>query len=407
MLPPLKPHDVTNAIATPAPERGFGVYVHWPFCLSKCPYCDFNSHVVSNIDHDQWADALVKELLYHHSETQEKKITSVFFGGGTPSLMAPKTVEKIIQTLRDNWAVDDAVEITLEANPTSVEGQKFKDFAAAGINRVSIGVQSFDEADLKFLGREHSVTEATRAIELAQQYFERFSFDLIHARPEQTLSAWEAELKRALSFAVGHISLYQLTIEQGTQFFTRYNRGDFKLPEEELAADFYEMTHDILGAKGLYNYEVSNFAKPGHESRHNLTYWRYGDYIGVGPGAHGRLTIGGDKYATQTHRAPGAWLKQVETKGHAQKPREVLSVQDRVVEQIMMGLRLHSGVHDDHIVKETGQPRDHWLPYSVLSPLVENGDMIVESDHIKLTLNGRTRLNTILNYLIDKIPNSI
>jgi putative oxygen-independent coproporphyrinogen III oxidase len=300
-------------------RRGFGIYIHWPFCKAKCPYCDFNSHVRERIEEEDWRASYLKELAHFAALTPGRTVTSIFFGGGTPSLMDPKTTETVIDAVARHWRVSNDIEITLEANPTSVEGGKLKGFRSTGINRVSLGIQALQDADLKFLGRQHSSAEALAALDLAAQIFERFTFDLIYARPGQTPAAWADELKRALSFAADHISLYQLTIEPGTAFEQAYARGDFRLPDEETQAELYEMTGAHLGEAGLAAYEISNYARPGSESRHNLTYWRYGDYVGIGPGAHGRLTLEGRKIATRQHRAPERWLEMVAAEGHAMK----------------------------------------------------------------------------------------
>ncbi|OFW95926.1 MAG: coproporphyrinogen III oxidase, partial [Alphaproteobacteria bacterium RIFCSPHIGHO2_12_FULL_45_9] len=268
----------------------FGIYIHWPFCKSKCPYCDFNSHVSEAIDHKRWMQSYLKEIDYWANLTEGRVVDTVFFGGGTPSLMQSETVAEILAHIQKKWRVSNDWEVTLEANPTSFETEKFRDFYAAGVNRVSIGVQSLYEADLKFLGREHSPDQARFAIAEAQKIFPRVSFDLIYARPKQTLDAWRTELSEALQMASGHLSMYQLTIERGTPFHTRHARGEFKIPEQDLAADLYDVTQDMMGQAGYPAYEISNHAIVGQESRHNLIYWRYDDYVGVGPGAHGRLT---------------------------------------------------------------------------------------------------------------------
>lgn len=287
-------------------QAGFGLYIHWPFCQSKCPYCDFNSHVRETIDQARWRSALLQELAYFASRTQGRRLSSVFFGGGTPSLMAPDTVGALLECLPQYWQLAENLEVTLEANPTSTEAEKFAAYRAAGVNRLSLGVQSFDDEALAFLGRRHSAAEARQAIALARRHFPRFSFDLIYARPGQNLSAWEAELQTALQEGTEHISLYQLTIEPNTVFHGDWRRGELQLPPEERQARLYERTADILKPAGLLGYEISNYARPGAESCHNLVYWRTGDYLGIGPGAHGRLTLDGQRYALRQHRAPEA-----------------------------------------------------------------------------------------------------
>ncbi len=378
----------------------FGIYVHWPFCKSKCPYCDFNSHVTDRIDHDAWAQAYIEEINHIGSMTEGRTVTSVFFGGGTPSLMKPSTVEKILDHIVKTWRIKNDIEITLEANPTSIEAQKFKEFKAAGINRVSVGVQSLRDDDLKFLGREHSAHEAITAIKIANDVFDRVSFDLIYARPKQTIDAWREELSEAIILAKGHLSLYQLTIEQGTPFFAQHKRGDFRIPEADQAGVFYEVTQEILSAAGLPAYEISNHAAEGQESAHNLTYWRYGDYAGIGPGAHGRLSLNGVKYATRTHRAPDVWLEKCAAGGHGYHSFEEVSTEERFTEMMMMGLRLRNGVAFEAIHNETGQDWRMLLRQDKIQHLVDEGLLEITRSHIKPTLAGMQRLNGVLSYLL-------
>jgi len=382
------------------PTPGFGIYIHWPFCRSKCPYCDFNSHVRERIDHARWRNALLAELEHYARDTEGRTVTSMFFGGGTPSLMEPETVAALIARARDLWPVANDVEITLEANPTSAEIEKFRAFRAAGVNRVSLGVQSLVANDLKFLGRQHDAAQALAAVQMAANTFDRFSFDLIYARPNQTLAQWRQELDRALDFAAGHISLYQLTIEPGTQFEQAVARGDFRVLDEERAAELYEATVERLGAAGLADYEISNFARPGEESRHNLTYWRYGDYVGVGPGAHGRLTLGGEKFATRQHRAPEAWLDLVERDGHATRQRDPVPRAERLNEMLMMGLRLKEGVPVARIEAESGQAFERAIGQAQLARLVDGGFLSISGDHLCATQSGRQRLDAVLAALI-------
>ena len=320
------------------------LYVHWPFCKAKCPYCDFNSHVREGVDDARWRTALLAELRHMVALLGPRHVTSVFFGGGTPSLMAPQTVEAVLQEANYLWGLDADCEITLEANPTSVEAQKFRDFKSAGVNRVSVGVQALNDADLKALGRMHSVAEAKEAVKLAASTFDRFTFDLIYARPDQNPEAWEAELREALTMTGDHLSAYQLTIEPNTQFFTLYHSGRLKTPHEDDAARFYEITQQLTEAHGMPAYEVSNHAKRGSESRHNLTYWRYGEYAGIGPGAHGRIDLDGARHATRTHRAPEEWLSRVERDGHGYHPFEAIAPDAQFEERLMMGLRVAEGV---------------------------------------------------------------
>ena len=379
---------------------GFGIYIHWPFCRSKCPYCDFNSHVRERIDHARWRSALLAELEHYARDTEGRTVTSIFFGGGTPSLMEPETVAALIQRVRGLWPVADDVEITLEANPTSAEIEKFRAFRDGGVNRVSLGVQSLVASDLKFLGRQHDAAQALSAVKMAAQTFERFSFDLIYARPGQTLEQWRDELDRALAFAAGHISLYQLTIEPGTQFEQAVARGDFCVLDEESAAELYEATVARLGAGGLADYEISNFAKPGQESRHNLVYWRYGDYVGIGPGAHGRLTLGGDKVATRQHRAPEAWLDLTERDGHATRQRDLVPRAERLNEMLMMGLRLKEGVPLARIEAEAAQPFAQAIEQPPLQRLIDGGFLSLTDDRLAATQSGRQRLDAVLGALI-------
>ncbi|PWC32271.1 radical SAM family heme chaperone HemW [Azospirillum sp. TSO35-2] len=381
-------------------DPGFAVYVHWPFCKSKCPYCDFNSHVRERVDHDRWRAGLLRELDHYADLTSGRTVTSVFFGGGTPSLMEPATVGALLDRIAERWPVADRLEVTLEANPTSVEADKFRAFRSAGINRVSLGIQALDDASLRFLGRQHSAAEATGAIELAARTFDRFSFDLIYARPGQSVAAWEAELARALDYAVGHLSVYQLTIEEGTAFYPLHARGDLVLPDEDLAGDLYEATQSRLSSAGLPAYEISNHARPGEESRHNLTYWRYGDYVGIGPGAHGRLTLNGEKFATRAHRAPEIWLERVERDGHGAATPDPVDRDARGTELLMMGLRLSEGVPLARLVEETGRPLDALVDPAALTRLVDGGFLVRDAGRLRATPGGLQRLNAVLSALL-------
>ena len=385
---------------SPAEAPGFAVYVHWPFCLAKCPYCDFNSHVRERVEQERWRTALVRELNHYAGQTPGRTVTSIFFGGGTPSLMAPATVGAVIDRIAERWTLDPNIEITLEANPTSVESHKFKGFRTAGVNRVSLGIQALDDASLKFLGRQHSATEALGAIELAARQFDRYSFDLIYARPGQTEASWAAELDRALSFAAGHLSVYQLTIEQGTQFATLHARGAFTLPDDELAGALYELTQAHLAAAGLPAYEISNHARPGEASRHNLTYWRYGDYVGVGPGAHGRLTRDGVKIATRQAKAPETWLAQVERDGHGTQETEAIDAEARAEELLMMGLRLAEGIPRGRFRDELGLAPEDVLDPVALGHLTEGGFVTLDAERLVATAAGRQRLNAVLAALL-------
>lgn len=379
-----------------APEPGFGIYVHWPFCQAKCPYCDFNSHVVRSVDQTVYAEALVGELEHMAALCAPQTVTSIFFGGGTPSLMEPATVEKVLTAIDRLWGIHQGTEISLEANPTSVEAGKFRALAALGVNRVSLGVQALNDKDLKFLGRLHSVEEALGAIELARTHFERMSFDLIYARPDQTVEAWEKELKRALSFAVDHLSLYQLTIEEGTPFFELHARGAFTVPGEDQATALYDTTQSICADAGLTAYEVSNHAKLGAECHHNLTYWRYGDYIGVGPGAHGRITKEGVKHATVTERIPSKWLALVDAQRHGLVDQETITPSQAAEEMMLMGLRLQEGVSLERYRALAGQA----INADRLSELSGDGLLRQDGDRLTATPPGRLVLNKLLGELL-------
>ncbi|KQU64116.1 coproporphyrinogen III oxidase [Aminobacter sp. DSM 101952] len=324
---------------------GFGVYVHWPFCAAKCPYCDFNSHVRHQpVDQERFARAFATELATMRARTGPREVTSVFLGGGTPSLMKPETVSAVLEAIAKNWTISGNAEVTLEANPSSVEAERFRGYRAAGVNRVSLGVQALNDADLRFLGRLHNVEEALHAIGLAREIFPRLSFDLIYARPGQKPDAWAAELKQAIGYAVDHLSLYQLTIEEGTRFFQLYNAGKFEIPDGEHAAELYAITQDVTAANGLPAYEISNHARPGAESRHNLTYWRYGEYVGVGPGAHGRFLEHGTRVVTIAEKVPERWAELVEQHGHGVTGGETLNRSEEADEFLLMGLRLVEGI---------------------------------------------------------------
>jgi oxygen-independent coproporphyrinogen-3 oxidase len=381
-------------------RRGFGIYVHWPFCRAKCPYCDFNSHVREAIDQSRWRAALLAELGHYAAQTPGRRVTSLFFGGGTPSLMDPETTAAVIEAVRRHWTTTEDLEITLEANPTSVEIGRFRGFRDAGVNRVSIGVQALDDEVLKFLGRQHNAGEAIRALEIGRATFPRLSFDLIYARPGQGLEAWADELAAALDLANSHISLYQLTIEPGTAFEQRVARGDFQtLPEEEQAT-LFDWTTARLERAGLPAYEISNHARPGEESRHNLTYWRYGDYVGVGPGAHGRLTLDGKKLATRQHRAPEAWLDMVEREGHATRQRDEVAASARLQEMVMMGLRLAEGIPAVRFRAETGADITQALDAARLKRMIDGGFLTLGDETLRATNEGRARLDAVLGALL-------
>ncbi|GAA6200705.1 radical SAM family heme chaperone HemW [Aquicoccus sp. SU-CL01552] len=375
---------------------GFGLYVHWPFCQAKCPYCDFNSHVSREIDQSAWVRAYVREISRVAQGTSGRVLNSIFFGGGTPSLMAPETVAAVIEAARAHWPFANDIEITLEANPGSVEAGRFAGYRDAGVNRVSLGVQALNDDDLRRLGRIHTVDEARTAFDIARRCFNRVSFDLIYARQGQTLQAWRDELAEALEMAVDHLSLYQLTIEPGTAFGDRYKAGKLRgLPDDDLSAEMYFATQDICARHGLPAYEVSNHARPGSESRHNLIYWRYGDYLGIGPGAHGRITQGNVRFATETPRNPTAWIEAVE-RDRAESVRTALSPQDQASEYLMMGIRLTEGLDIDRFEKIAGHP----LPAGQITYLQDLGMITLSGDRLTVTDQGRPILNAIIRELL-------
>jgi len=375
------------------------LYVHWPFCRAKCPYCDFNSHVRPVVDQERWRRALLAELDHFAAEVGPMRLTSIFFGGGTPSLMPAATVAAVIDRAVQHFPADPGIEITLEANPTSVEAERFRGYRAAGVNRVSLGVQALDDAALGALGREHDVAEALQALELAAATFPRYSLDLIYARPGQTAAAWEAELAQALALAGDHLSLYQLTIEPGTVFHARARAGTLKPMPDGRQARLFELTRAMTEAAGFAAYEVSNHARPGAESRHNLTYWRYGPYIGIGPGAFGRLPGGAGRVGTATLRQPEAWLQAVERDGHGELERERLSRDDLVIEALLTGLRLEEGIPVSRL--EALDPA--WrqvIDGRALATLVEAGWLSHEPERLGLTNRGRLYLDAVLRELV-------
>lgn len=340
-------------------DAGFGIYVHWPFCLSKCPYCDFNSHVRHNpIDEERYVAAFIMELRHRAALSKGRTVHSVFFGGGTPSLMKPSTVGAILNAIAANWRMDPRAEITLEANPTSVEAERFRGYRAVGVNRVSLGVQALRDGDLKALGRLHSVDEAMSAVNIATSVFERTSFDLIYARPQQSVEQWREELRIALARNPTHLSLYQLTIEPDTIFQKLYDAGRLTIPDPDQARALWDVTQETMEQAGLPAYEISNHARIGHESRHNLIYWRYGDYAGVGPGAHGRLRTARGCLAQSTERHPEMWLTVVETDGHGIMEEQLLSQSEQGDEFLLMGLRLKEGIDPSRFHTITGRPLD-------------------------------------------------
>jgi len=371
----------------------FGVYVHWPFCRAKCPYCDFNSHVRhGGIAEDKFLAAYLLELDHFAERAQARTVTSIFFGGGTPSLMSPRTVEAILTGIAGHWAVDDGAEITLEANPTSVEAENFAGYAAAGVNRLSLGIQALDDADLKALGRLHTADEALTALTLAKQNFDRVSFDLIYAREGQTLSAWKDELTRALEHAGDHLSLYQLTIEDGTPFAARHAAGSLHVPGPAKASALYLLTQELCEAAGLPAYEISNHARVGSESRHNLIYWRGHDYAGIGAGAHARITENGTKRALSTIKSPEDWRAQVEARGHGLESDEALSTEETAEEYLLMALRLAEGLDLARLASLGGRALDE----TRLNTLEGDGLVARNGDRLVATQAGRLVLERLI-----------
>ena len=386
---PVLPEDWQSA--------GFGVYIHWPFCQAKCPYCDFNSHVAGRIDQIAWADAYEQEIARTAAELPGRVVDSVFFGGGTPSLMEPETVSRVLDAVRKAWSVANDFEVTLEANPTSVEADRFAGYRATGVNRVSLGIQSLNDDHLRRLGRLHTAKEALAALDVAQATFDRVSFDLMYGLQDQSVSEWQADLERAVGFGTTHLSLYQLTIEEGTAFGARHAAGKLSgLPDELLSERFYKATIATCDAAGFKQYEISNFAKEDAVSRHNLIYWRYGDYVGVGPGAHGRITVGGQKQASYATASPAAWLKKVEDYGSGEEPRVDISRSEQAHEYLMMGLRLTEGIDIDRCQALAGRP----LPESEISSLGGMNLLERSNGRLRATDKGRLLLNPIIERLL-------
>ena len=386
--------------ALPSPDNAadepIALYVHWPFCVSKCPYCDFNSHVRASIDGDAWRAALLSDLAHEAALNGGRRLSSIFFGGGTPSLMPPDIVGALIDAATRHWRPTGDIEITLEANPSSVEAARFADLAAAGVNRVSLGLQSLENEALHFLGRAHDVREGLAALEVAQSTFGRVNFDLIYARPGQSLADWESELARGLSFGTDHLSLYQLTIEPGTRFATLVAQGKLNPADPDHAADLYEQTQAMTAAAGIPAYEISNHARPGQESRHNLTYWRYGDYVGVGPGAHGRR----DGLATLRHRKPENWMTAVERNGHGLQGEEPLDGRDRAREALLMGLRLAEGVDLDRIARLSGLPVDMLVDRDAVARIAGHGMIRQDGQRLRVDPAGMLLLDAILPEIV-------
>ncbi len=378
-------------------KPGFGLYVHWPFCLSKCPYCDFNSHVREGVDSRAYGSALVRELTCIASRLDRRTpLDSIVFGGGTPSLMPGDSVRAVIDAARNLFGFSPSIEITLEANPTSAEAGRFREYREAGVNRVSLGVQALNDNDLRSLGRLQSVAEAMRAVELARGEFDRVSFDLIYARPGQTLDAWKEELEQALAVGCTHYSMYQLTYEEGTPFHAALKRGLMKELDPDLSSSMYEYTQERMEAAGMPAYEISNHAKPGDESRHNLVYWRYGDYVGIGPGAHGRVELGGERLATETERMPERWLSRVAAEGHGMTGMEPVARDEQFSEALLMGLRLREGVDLSGLQSRFGKS----LHADRVDALVRQDLLRIVGSRLSTTAAGRLVLNAILKALL-------
>ncbi len=374
---------------------GVALYVHWPFCVTKCPYCDFNSHVRATVDDEAWRDALLTDLAHEAAKLPGRRLASIFFGGGTPSLMPPATVAAIIDAATAHWAADSDVEITLEANPSSVESARFAGFAAAGVNRLSLGLQALNDADLQALGRPHDLRQGLAALDIAQNTFDRVSFDLIYDRPGMTVAAWQAELAQALGFGTSHLSLYQLTIEAGTRFAALHARGALVMNDADTSADLYELTQTMTEAAGLPAYEVSNHAHAGAESRHNLSYWTYGDYVGIGPGAHGRR--GG--VATERAKKPEAWLTGVSAQGHGMIVDTALAASDRATEALLMGLRLRDGIGAVRFLKRTEVALADAVDGAAVARLAAQGLLVMDADGLRLTRAGRPFVNEVLRQI--------
>lgn len=387
-----------SSVGAPPP---LALYVHWPFCLSKCPYCDFNSHVRESVDQTRWRSALLRELDHFAALLPGARVVSVFFGGGTPSLMPPETVAQVIERAAARWGLAADAEITLEANPTSTEAARLEDFQAAGVNRVSLGVQALDDDALGFLGRGHDAAEARRAVSMAQRIMPRSSFDLIYARPRQTVDAWRAELAEALTFADDHLSLYQLTIEKGTPFWRLERDGAFALPDDDTGRALYDATQEAMDEAGFAAYEVSNHARGGDACRHNLAYWRYDDYVGIGPGAHGRIRPAGEgRQATRQHAGPESWLAAVKRDGHGTAETRALDPHEQGREMLMMGLRLAEGVSEARLGERTGCDPDRVIDRDARARLIDAGYLECRDGSLSATAAGRPLLNSLLVELL-------
>lgn len=384
------------------PRKHLAIYIHWPFCLSKCPYCDFNSHVQTLVDKNRWKRALCADLNHRAQKTEKYLVTSIFFGGGTPSLMPPEIAASVILEIKKIWITAKNVEITLEANPTSSEAESFSYFRDAGINRLSLGVQSLDDQSLKFLGREHNSDEAINALESARSIFPRISFDMIYARSHQTVESWKLELMNALALASGHISLYQLTFEKGTAFYSQLQKGQISQPNEKISVKFFEATQQMTQTAGYDPYEISNYARrPEDACTHNLSYWRYNDFLGIGPGAHSRIQNGlNGTFAFSQHTAPENWLKAVEKSGHGTNTTQHLTTDQSAQEMLMMGLRLSEGINKNRFFERIGIKLEKFINISALKRLQKIGFLFDNQENLRVTPPGRVLLNSVISDLL-------
>ena len=379
------------------------LYIHYPFCLSKCPYCDFNSHTKNNIEEKIFLNAYFKEMEFFAQKIGKRSIKTIFFGGGTPSLMSPYFLEQIINKISNLWQIDDVCEITLEANPTSFEAEKFQDFKNIAINRISLGIQSLNDPDLKFLGRNHSAKEALEVIKTTGKIFDNFSFDLIYSLPQQKLKNWQDELQKALDFQTRHLSLYQLTIEKGTKFYQQHRDGNFKMPKDTLSAKFYEKTYEIMSKNNYINYEISNYAKKNYESLHNLAYWKSKEYLGIGAGAHSRINIGGVRNSIQMISLPEKWLEKVEKKGAGIQKQDKINKEEYFEEFLLMGLRLKNGLRNADFLFNFGKNISDLIEINKLQTLIDQNMLLCDKNQIKITQKGKLLTNSIIFKIIDTL----
>jgi len=398
---PITIPNIDHALKCRSQEQpGLSIYVHWPYCLSKCPYCDFNSHVQQTVAPNDWSGAIRKQIVEAANFLGPRTITSIFFGGGTPSLMEPKIAAEIINQIGRQWHIHEDVEISLEANPNSSEAARFGDLRGAGVNRVSLGVQSLVDRDLRFLGRGHTAREAKAAAALARNIFPQSSIDLIYSRPDQSIEQWQRELREAIELVGNHISVYQLTIEKGTPFYARQRNGTLAIPNDDKAVQLYQQTQSLLNEFGLPAYEISNHALPGCESQHNLAYWLYKDYLGVGPGAHSRITVDNHIYALSQVRSPAKWYRESKVGNFIDSRRNALTLLESTREMVIMGLRLHQGISKNWFENRTSHSLDEMLDSDILNDLCENRLMINDAKKIQLTARGRPLLNAILERIL-------